>query len=464
MRIKLDTRFMIVAQIAARLRSQLRTLLSDLLHAPGVRRVALALVLPFAGVVTAFGIAPDTVTDTVTRAPVVEDVKLPIAALSSQPAQAVQTFWREERVQRGDTVAGVLARLRVSDAEAVAFINNDPQARALFQLAPGRSLRVETSAEGKLLTLNSLTGSTGERSLTISRHDEGYTVQDDPAALETRVVSVSGQIRGSLFASTDALHIPDTIVKQMVEIFSTEIDFHRGLRKDDSFTVIYEALYDHGEWVGAGRLLAAEFINRGRTHNIMWFEANPGKAGGGAYFTLAGRDNRKAFLRSPLEFSRVSSGFTEERYHPILNTWTAHKGVDFAAPLGTNIKATADGVVDFAGVQSGYGNVVILRHHNKYTTLYAHMAEFAPDLKVGTRVQQGEVIGTVGMTGLTTGPHVHFEFRIDDVHYDPESVAMPTALPLVPEMKKKLQQAAVPLARTMHLLRTAAPSAFSTFE
>ena len=147
-----------------------------------------------------------------------------------------------------------------------------------------------------------------------------------------------------------------------------------------------------------------------------------------------------------------------------MNTSIAHKGVDFAAPLGTNIKAVADGTVDFAGVQSGYGNVVILRHENKYTTLYAHMTEFAPDLKVGTRVQQGEVIGTVGMTGLTTGPHVHFEFRIDDVHYDPESVAMPSALPLAPEMKKKLQLAAAPVARTLQLLRDTTPTAFSKFE
>jgi murein DD-endopeptidase MepM/ murein hydrolase activator NlpD len=240
----------------------------------------------------------------------------------------------------------------------------------------------------------------------------------------------------------------------MIEIFSTEVNFHRGLHKDDRFTVIYESLLDHGAQVGAGRLLAAEFINRGRTHNVMWFEPNPERPGGGAYFTLAGRDVRKgAFLRSPLEFSRISSGFSDERVHPILNTSTAHKGVDFVAPIGTNIRATADGVVDFVGVQAGYGNVVILRHHDKYTTLYAHMADFAPDLTVGTRVQQGEVIGTVGMTGLTTGPHLHFEFRIDDVHHDPESVAMPTALPLAPELKQKLRLAAAPVARTLNLLR-----------
>ena len=450
---------MIVSQFAARLHA--------LLHAPSVRVTALALVLPFAGVVTAFGIAPDTVTENITRTPVVEEVALPIAASAArslQPAQGEQTYWREELIQRGDTFAGVLSRLRVNDAEALAFINKDPQARALFQLVPGRSMRAETSADGKLMTLNGLAGPTAERSLTIARHDEGYAVQDESAALETRVVSVSGQIRGSLFASADALRIPEPIMKQLVEIFSTEIDFHRGLRRDDRFTVIYEALHHHGEVVGAGRLLAAEFVNRGKTHNIMWFEPTPEKPGGGAYFTLAGRDNRKAFLRTPLEFSRVSSGFTEERFHPISNTWTAHKGVDYAAPIGTNIKATADGVVDFVGVQSGYGNVVILRHQQKYTTLYAHMAEFAPDLKVGARVQQGEVIGTVGMTGLTTGPHVHFEFRIDDVHYDPESVAMPTALPLTPDIKKKLQLAAAPLARTMHLVRDATSAALSTFE
>jgi len=441
----LQARFAIVAQFLFRL-----------LRSAALRRWALALVLPFAGVLTAFGIAPDTVTDTVVRTPVVEEVALPLASFAATGHPSTQTYWREETVQRGDTLAGILARLRIDDAEALAFINGAAETRALFQLAPGRALRAESSSEGKLLTLYY---TNGERSLTLLRQEDGYIVEDQPAALETRVVTVSGQVRGSIFASTDALGIPEAIVKQMVEIFSTEVNFHRGLRREDRFTVVYESLLDHGAPVGAGRLLAAEFVNRGRTHNVMWFEPNPERPGGGAYFTLAGRDIRKgAFLRSPLEFSRISSGFTEERQHPILNTSMAHKGVDFVAPIGTNIRATADGVVDFVGVQAGYGNVVILRHHDKYTTLYAHMADFAPDLKVGTRVQQGEVIGTVGMTGLTTGPHVHFEFRIDDVHYDPESVAMPSALPLAPELKQKLRQAAAPVARTLHLLRDVTPS------
>ena len=220
----------IVSQFVARLRRHAQR--GNALQASSIRRIALALVLPFAGVVTAFGIAPDTVTESVARTPVVEEVALPLAAsaASSPSHQPAQTYWREELIQRGDTIAGVLSRLRINDADALAFIHKEPQARALFQLVPGRSLRVETTADGKLVTLNGLAGQTGERSLTIARHDEGYAVQDEPAALETRVVSVSGQIRGSLFASVDALRIPEPIVKQMVEIFSTEVDFHRSLR------------------------------------------------------------------------------------------------------------------------------------------------------------------------------------------------------------------------------------------
>jgi murein DD-endopeptidase MepM/ murein hydrolase activator NlpD len=434
------------------------TPLLRILGGASFRRWALALVLPFFGVVAAFGIAPDTVTDDITRSLVVEDVSLP------QPPAVTeaQRYWHEERIQRGDTLARVIARLKVNDAEAMAFINSAPEARALFQLVPGRAMRAETDADGKLLALHY---PNGEQVLALTRDGETFSVENTMAEVETRTVSVTGVIRSSLFAATDALNIPDAVAVQLVELFSTEIDFHKDLRKNDRFSVVYEARYDHGEPVGAGRVLSAEFVNQGRTLNVVWFEtqsADQKNKAGGAYYTLDGRDIRKAFLRSPLEFSRVSSGFTDARYHPILNTWTAHKGVDFVAPLGTKIKATADGVVEFAGVQSGYGNVVILRHHKKYTTLYAHMSGFAPDIKVGAKVQQGDVLGNVGMTGLTTGPHVHFEFRIDDVHYDPQSIAMPTALPIEPELKQQFLQASAPMARTLRLLRDAAPS--STFE
>ena len=438
--------FMIVAQILRRL-----------LESTSFRRVSLALVLPFAGVVTAFGIAPDTVTDTVVRREVIENVTLPATMTVANPE--LQTYWREERVRRGDTLARLVSRLQINDADATLFLNTAPEARALFQLVPGRSLRVATNVDGKLLTLQYLNG---ERLLTVTRNGDDFVAEDKTAELETRLVSAAGEISSSLFAATDALNIPDAVATQLVELFSTEIDFHRDLQKNDRFSVVYESQLDHGEPAAAGRVLSAEFVNKGRTFNVVWFGSKSETLGEGAYYTLDGRDIRKAFLRSPLEFSRVSPGFTTSRYHPILNTWTAHNGVDFAAPLGTKIKATADGVVEFAGAQSGYGNVVILRHQKRYTTLYAHMAGFAPGIHNGARVQQGDVIGAVGMTGLTTGPHVHFEFRIDGVYRDPQSVAMPAALPIAPEMKQKFLQAAAPLARTMGLLRGTTTS--TTFE
>lgn len=425
-----------------------------LLRTARFRRWALALMLPFAGVVTAFGIAPDTVTDTIERTQVIEELALPANA-SALALQAQQTYWLEERIQRGDTLARLLSRLRVNDADALAFLNTSPSARAVFQLIPGRSLRAESSADGKLLTLYYLNG---ERLLTVKRDGETFTAEDKVAELETRVISVAGEIRSSLFAATDALNIPDAIAMQMVEIFSTDIDFHKDLRKGDRFSVVYEALHERGEPVRAGRVLSTEFINQGRTLTGIWFEATNNAEG--TYYTLDGKNIRKAFLRSPLEFSRISSGFTAARYHPILKTWRAHNGVDFVAPTGTRIKATSDGVVDFAGVQSGYGNVVILRHQKKYTTLYAHMHHFAPGIHKGARVQQGDIIGAVGMTGMTTGPHVHYEFRINEVHHDPLSVAMPVAYPIAPEYRKKFQLVAAPYSRTMTLLRDAKPSTF----
>ncbi len=446
-----------MAQAHSRIVAQVTQMLLLPLRHASLRRGALVLVLPlvltFAGVVTAFGVAPHTVTDTLERSAVVEDLALPLNVLGGQQAQ--QTYWREERIQRGDTLARLLSRLRVNDPQALAFLHTTKAASAVFQMTPGRSLRAETSTDGQLLTLHYLTG---ERLLTIKREGETFTAEDKIAELETRVISVAGEIRSSLFAATDALNIPDTVATQMVEIFSTDLDFHKDLRKGDRFAVVYELLHDRGEPVRAGRLLSAEFSHQNRTLNGVWFEsANNGE---GAYYTLEGKNVRKAFLRSPLEFSRVSSGFSAARYHPILNTSRAHNGVDYVAPIGSRIKATADGVIEFVGVQQGYGNVVILRHQSKYTTLYAHMQGFAPGIHKGARVQQGEVIGAVGMTGMTTGPHVHYEFRINDVHYDPLSVAMPQAFPIAPEHKQKFQQAAAPFARTMHLLRDATPSSF----
>lgn len=421
-----------------------------------LRYWALIFALPFLGVVTAFGFAPDTVTETVIRKPVIEEIVLPPAmaagSASEQAQLRGQTYWREERIQRGDTLPSLLSRLHVDDNDVLTFLNTSREARPLYLLYPGHSLRVETAGDGKLLTLHYLQG---ERLLKVMRDGDSFQVSDSLPELETRVISVGGVIRSSFFAATDALDIPDAIAMQLVELFSTDIDFHKDLRRDDSFTAVFEVMHDHGEIVRAGRLLAAEFINQGVALDAIWFEPRTGE---GAYYTLEGKNVRKTFLRSPLEFSRISSAFTAARYHPMLRSWRAHTGVDYVAPMGARIKATADGIVDFAGVQPGYGNVVILRHQKGYTTLYAHMQMFAPGVSNGARVQQGDVIGAVGMTGLTTGPHVHYELRVNGVHQDPLSLSIPHASPLASELKPKFQQATAPAVHIFGLLRGTSPS------
>lgn len=415
-----------------------------LARSSALRRGALAAVLPFVGVVAAFGIAPDTVSDQIASTRVVEEVALaPVTAASTSE----DVYTREERIQRGDTLAGVLSRLRVEDHDAIRYLRSSSEARAMRQLVPGRVMRARTTDEGKLVDLRYTAAGTVH---TVWSEGEAFRVSEQDAPLETRVMMKSGEIRSSLFAATDAAQLSDSVASQIADIFSTDIDFHRDLRRGDRFTVVYEMLYDAAEPVKSGRVLAAEFVNQGKTYQAVWFRHADGPGG---YYTLDGRNFRKAFLRSPLEFSRISSGFTTSRFHPVLQRWRAHTGVDYAAPTGTGVKAVADAIVDFAGRQGGYGNVVILRHQKRYTTLYAHLSGFARGMRTGTRVSQGDVIGYVGATGLATGPHLHYEFRIDGVHQDPLRVVMPDAPPITAEYRAAFDAVARPLGQRLGLLR-----------
>jgi murein DD-endopeptidase MepM/ murein hydrolase activator NlpD len=260
----------------------------------------------------------------------------------------------------------------------------------------------------------------------------------------------SGEIRSSLFAATDDAGIPDNVAVQLTEIFGTEIDFHRELRRGDRFSVVYETIYHHGQPLRAGRVLAAEFVNDGKSHKAVYYAA---AASGGAYHTPDGKSRRAAFLRSPLEVSRITSGFAMRR-HPIMQDWRAHKGVDYAAPTGTRVKATADGVVDFAGRQNGYGNIIVLKHHGRYSTHYGHLNAFAPGMKKGSRVSQGDVIGYVGATGWATGPHLHYEFRIDNVHQNPLSAALPVEIPLDGAALAEFRRQSEPLMARIELVRS----------
>jgi murein DD-endopeptidase MepM/ murein hydrolase activator NlpD len=247
-----------------------------------------------------------------------------------------------------------------------------------------------------------------------------------------RIVYKTATIRTSLFAATDSAGIPDAVAMQVARVFATDIDFHSDLRKGDRFSVIYEMVYEAGELVAPGRILAAQFVNDGRVYHAVLFRDDEGSEG---YYSLDGSNRAKAFLRSPVEFSRVSSGFGT-RFHPIFKNWRAHTGVDFAAPRGTRVLATADGAVVAAGARGGYGNAVEIRHGGGINTLYAHLSGFAAGVRAGARVHQGQVVGFVGATGYATGPHLHYEFKVAGMHQDPLRVALPKAEPVPSHLRQ----------------------------
>ncbi len=408
-------------------------------------RLAGALVLlPFFVVLAAFGVAPDTMLRALPVERVVEELTLSPA----RPADDNATYTREEFVQRGDTVAALLARLQVRDATAERMLRDARQVVALKKLVPGRTVRAVTTADGGLVNLRYLNGDT---LLTVDCDGGNCRIAEAVAQLERRVLVKSAEIRHSLFGATDAAGLSDAIALQLADIFSSDIDFHRDLRRNDRFSLIYEMYYNRGEPVRSGRVLAAEFTNQGNTYRAVWFEYAPQQGG---YYTLDGRSLRKQFLRSPLEFSRITSGFTHARYHPVLREWRAHKGIDYAAPTGTRVRAIADGIVDFAGAQGGYGNLIVLRHQSKYTTWYGHLSGFARTLRKGARVNQGEIIGYVGATGLATGPHLHYEFRVNDVQQNPLRMVMPSAPPITPDQRKRFAETTGPYGQQLTLLRS----------
>ena len=290
----------------------------------------------------------------------------------------------------------------------------------------------------------------GSEQFLMEKMDGAFKLIEQPLELEKHIQMKSGVINSSLFAATDSAGVPDNVTIQIVDIFASDIDFHRDLRKGDRFTVVYESLHNDGELARAGRILAVEFVNQGTSHKAVYFHVDNGNSG---YYAPDGKNLRKTFLQSPIEFSRISSGFSSARFHPVLQTWRAHKGVDYAAPTGTRVKATANGTVAFSGWQNGYGNVVILQHQGQYSTAYGHLSAFAKGLKKGQRISQNDVIGYVGASGMATGPHLHYEFRVSGIQRDPLRVAMPAAIPIPPENMPLFQKNASPLIARLDMLR-----------
>lgn len=389
--------------------------------------------------VTAFGVAP--------LAPDAADlpVRQVLEAVQTQQVQsqldalADHTFklYRTDSIRGSDTFDTLLKRLNINDPAAAAFLRKDASAKVLLAGRAGKNVNAEATDAQELqkLTVRWPAGDDGHfKRLVVERSAAGLTsrVEIAPYVVNSRLAS--GVIQTSLFAATDDAGLPDHVATQIAEIFSTDIDFRKALRKGDRFNVVYETLEADGEPMRAGRVLSAEFVNAGKAHQAMWYQAPGADANGnankGGYYTLDGKSLRRGYLSSPLEFSRVTSGFSM-RFHPISQKWRAHLGTDFAAPTGTPARTVGDGVVSFAGVQGGYGNVVFITHRNGHETVYAHLSKI--NVRVGQKVSQSDTIGLVGSTGWSTGPHLHFEFRVSGVHQDPMTIAKQSNTVEVPQ-------------------------------
>ena len=404
------------------------------------RRAAGLLVFALSGAVAAVAaIAPsDDAELLLAKTAVLEPVAIRVEeALLPAPAAYV----REERFQRGDTLAALLARLAVGEPDARSIL----RLRETRLLRPGSIVTAQVRAgretEGELVWLE-FPGSR-DSVVRIERVGQGLVANEQRARITTRTELKTSVIRSSLFAATDAAGIPDSVAIQIADMFGSDIDFHRELRQGDRFSVVYESHSVDGRPLRAGRVLAAEFANKGRLLRAVRFADG--------YYAPDGKNMRKALLRSPLELSRVSSGFGL-RKHPFLQSWRAHQGVDYAAPAGTRVRAVGDGVVEFAGRQGGYGNMVIIRHDSRIATAYAHLKEFGRGIRNGARVAQGDTVGLVGQTGWATGPHLHYEFRIAGAAHNPLAVPLPAGSPVAQHDMDAFRARAQPLVAQLGLI------------
>ncbi|VVO34584.1 peptidoglycan DD-metalloendopeptidase family protein [Pseudomonas fluorescens] len=349
----------------------------------------------------------------------------PAPAPTAAPVPAIEEkkapSHREVVVAKGDTLSTLFEKVGLPAASVHEVLASGKQAKLFGQLKRGQKLEFELNPEGQLVNLHSKVSDLETISLT--RNDKGYAFNRITAKPTVRSAYVHGVINSSLSQSAARAGLSHRMTMDMASVFGYDVDFAQDIRPGDQFDVIYEQKVVNGKAVGTGPILSARFINRGKTYTAVRYT---NKQGNSSYYTADGNSMRKAFIRTPVDFARISSKFSMGRKHPILNKIRAHKGVDYAAPRGTPIKAAGDGKVLLAGRRGGYGNTVIIQHGNTYRTLYGHMQGFAKGVKTGGSVKQGQVIGYIGTTGLSTGPHLHYEFQVNGVHVDPlgQKVAM----------------------------------------
>ena len=409
-----------------------------------LRWIVIGVAVPLLGMVTAFGTVQDSPPEVVPTRTIVEPLALADVAHGDSTRDV---YFREVRYQGGDTVGSLLDRLGADNNEAISLRGSSQAVRSLRLLRLGTEVQGKVGEDGKLWSLWFLTP--GDTILSIDRVGDGFSTAEQNAVLERRTELRSGQITNSLFGATDAAGIPDGVAMQLSDIFGGDIDFQRDLRRGDRFSVVYETVDYLGRPVRSGRVLAAEFTNQRKTYRALWYQDVAGKGG---YYTPDGMNLRRAFLRSPLELSRITSRFGM-RVHPFLHQWRAHTGVDYGAPVGTRVRATGDGVVEFAGRRNGYGNVIVLRHYGGFSTYYAHLQGFRRELRGGTRVAQGDIVGYVGQTGWATGPHLHYEFRVHGQYRNPLTIAFPAAQPIPALELNAFRRVADPLVARLDLLK-----------
>ena len=376
----------------------------------------------------------------------------PVTPVEASPA-ALATSHLDLVVGRGDSLDSLFRRNGLSIADLAQMLRLPDAADYLKRVRPGDELAIVHDG-GSILSLERPIRD--DALLAITRGENGFEATEVAREIETRIVGRYGVVRSSLFEAGTAAEIPDRIIMEMAGIFQWDIDFILDPRAGDHFTVLYEERWREGERLGFGRILAAEYVNRGEVFRAVHYTDPDGRSN---HYTPEGRSVRKAFVRAPLNFTRVSSNFNPNRRHPVLNTIRAHRGVDYAAPTGTPVHAAGDGKIVRRGPYGGYGNAIVIQHGGNITTLYAHLSRFATP-KVGSRVKQGEVIGYVGQTGLASGPHLHYEYQVGGVHRNPRTVELPPAEPVAAAHRADFERASDVLWRQLDAFQSAwAPSA-----
>lgn len=376
------------------------------------------------------------------------DKQQPIATVTTPTLPADN--WTEVTVKNGDNLSLIFSRAGLSPQQLHQVLSLGKEAKVLTRLFPGDKLRLNITDDKQLAALSYDIDQTETLHITRRADDSGrYSATTEKHHIETRTAYSSGTIESSLFLAAKKAGLSDNLTMEMAGIFGWDIDFALDIRQGDRFTVIYEEQFLEGKKLRNGKILAAEFNNRGKSYRAVRYTDSQGNSD---YYSPGGKSMRKAFLRTPVEFSRISSRFNLKRKHPVLNKIRAHKGVDYAAPRGTPIRATGDGKIVHLGRKGGYGKTIIIQHGSRYSTRYAHMNNYARGMKNGKRVKQGQIIGYVGSTGLATGPHLHYEFRLDGAVRNPLTVKLPDAGPLPKKYRADFNQKSRPFLAQLNAL------------